>query len=345
MLLAVGLALAALPLLLALSPLATGLARSRGRLVGVHLDDADALGVLARVDVALLDRWGTVTTGALRVTRVEPVEADHERNLRWFAGALGHAADDPVWRAIARLSTRGRLSRVEHHDGGGLTGSVDRHPVRLGRPEWVGMPAHGPSALAAGAAGDDGGPDPEVGVTVGVEVDGRPIGWITVGDELRPRADEAVDALRRDGVEPVLVSDDTETNTDHLARSAGVTRWHSGILADKRDTVVAEHRSPGRCVALVASTDDAAGADVLLTDREVPAPTAPLVRLDDLDTARVAAAVTLARGAVRARRRSLPAGVVLSLVTAVLAVLTPLPVVGVVAVLACGVVAALAARH
>lgn len=305
------------------APVTLWVVRARARAAGVFLDDRRALAVGPRVDTVLLDRWGTVTTGQLRVVAIDPVEPDHERNLRWFAGALGHASDDPVSRAIARLSSRGKLSQVQQHLGGGISGSVDRHPVRLGDPAWLGMESRN-----------------GVGVTVGVQVDARPIGYITVADEVRPHAAEGVERLRAARVEPVLVSEDTESNTRQLADTCGIDQWYAATSADRRDELVADHRRRGRVVA-VASPTPVPSADLVFTDAE----STDGIRLLDLDVGRVATALALTRSAARATVRSRRAGIVLGLVGIGLAAasILSLPLAIGYAVVACAVVTAVAA--
>lgn len=303
---AVAVLLTALPAALALgTPLALWFARARARVDGVFLDDRSAVDAGARVDTVLLDRWGTVTTGQLRVVAVDPVEPDHERNLRWFAGALGHAADDPVSRAIARLSARGKLSQVRRHEGGGISGSVDRHPVRLGRPDWLGMESR-----------DD------AGVTVGVQVDARPIGYITVADDVRPHAAQDVARLRSAGVHPVLVSEDSERNTRELAATCAIEEWYADRPADARAALLEEQHRQGRVVAAAGPTPPA-GADLVLTEESGdpgPGGAGPArIRLADLDVGRVATALAMARSTARRTARARRTGVVVGLAGVVLA--------------------------
>ncbi|WP_182379635.1 HAD family hydrolase [Nocardioides sp. WS12] len=318
--------LAALPALLAYGvPLTRWATRLRGREAGIYFDDPTALRVGASVDTVLLDRWGTVTTGQLRVTTVEPLEPDHDRNLRWFAGALGHESEDPVGQAIARLAARGKVSGIEQHDGAGISGSVDRHPVRVGAPGWLGM-----------AERDD------VGVTVGVQVDSRPIGYITVADDVRPDAAAAVERLRSDGVDPVLVSEDTDRNTGHLAELCGIEHWHAGSLAAQRPGLVADYRGRGRVVA-VASGSAETSADLALSDAET---VSSGIRLRDLDVTRVARALALTRRAARRVVATRRVGLVLGAVGVVLAavgVLTPV-LAAAYAVVGCAVVTVVAVR-
>lgn len=325
-LLAIVLALAPAVLATAL-PLPLWVARWRGRNAGITIERSRALHLAHRVDTMLLDRWGTVTTGELRVSSVDPIDPAHDRNLRWFAGALEHAATDPVGRAIARLAGRGRLGGVHHERGQGIRGSVDRHPVRVGQPSWMGMESRH-----------------DIGVTVGVEVDHRPLGYITVTDDVRPNAAESIARLRRDGHDPVLVSDDTARNTEHLADECGFEEWHAEATPEKREQLVSERQERGRVVAVAGSPERNAAAfdvaDLTLTD----APDSPAdIRLADLDADRVGRALSLARSVRTATGRTRWIGIAiaaLGVVLAALGVLAPLLAAGF-AVFGCLVVCAL----
>ena len=299
--------LAAVPAAIALLPLTWWFARSRSHRAGIDWPSRRTLDIARGVDVVLLGRWGTVTTGELKVSAVEPLDPDHERNLRWFAGALGHGAQDhdPVARAVARLAARGKLTGVERHDGDGISGSVDRHPVRVGRPGWLGM------------EGREG-----LGLTVGVQVDSRPIGYITVADDVRPDARAGVERLRATGVEVVLVSDDGEQNTRHLAELCGVERWHAGLAPCAGSRIVAEHRARRRVVA-VAGMDGTTGADLTF---QVDEPGPGRVRVLDLDVVRIAAALRASRRWARATTVSRFLGIALGALGVALAAAGLLPV-------------------
>ncbi|WGX97979.1 HAD family hydrolase [Nocardioides sp. L-11A] len=297
-----------------LLPLPGWLALRRSRQQGVGFRDLSALQAARRVDTVLLDRWGTITTGELVVSDIDPIEEGNERNLRWFAAALEHAADDhPVARAIARLAGPGRLTGVESFPGRGISGAVDRHPVRVGTPGWLGMEER------------DG-----LGKTIGVEVDHRPFGYLTVTDQVRADAALAVARLRAAGIQPILLSDGTPHDTEHLAQTCGIDKWLLGKDPAHREQLVRDQRGGGHTVALVArdagNAAALAAADLAFTD--VPDPEAaagpgeglvPDARLEDLDAQRVARALELARALPGVVARTRAAGVLLTGVGALLA--------------------------
>lgn len=157
------------------------------------------------VERLVLDRDGYLVTG-MRVSEVESLRAGHERDLRWFAGALEHHATHRVGRAIARLSTRGRVTDVLEDSTVGISGIVDKHPVRVGAPRWIGI---------------DTATDP-ISTTVAVEVDDRPLGVIRLVDEIADSAAPGVQRLREIGIGCTLATRTTREKAEHVAAQVGI---------------------------------------------------------------------------------------------------------------------------
>jgi len=260
----------------------------RVRRQGIHLAP-DVLPIAARLDTVVLDKDGTVTTGALRVISVDPIDPRDDQNLRWFGGALTHAADDRVGRAVARLAGRGKLSDVEVIAGHGVRGSVDRHPVRVGEPHWLGIDA-----------------TPAIGHSVGVEVDGRPLGSITVGDAIRAHAREEAEQLRDLGLEPILASTDSDANTRHVGAEVGITRFLGFADPAMMAAEISRLRDAGHAVGYVGvpragGPGERADLPMGTTDAAYP------VTMDDLDIARLPHLVAAARTSLARQRSIVPA--------------------------------------
>lgn len=177
---------------------------------------------VAAVSAVSLD-LSTLTSGELKVTSVDPIDPEHERNLRWFAGALGHAAHDPVGRAVAKLSTRGRLTNVREVPGAGISGSVDRHPVRIGAPDWIETTPLDPDT---DTDADD------AATTVSVEVDERALGKITLREVLRDDAAAGVAALGNLGVAATVRPGVRPAVTRRLAAEVGLAVEQSNARAE-----------------------------------------------------------------------------------------------------------------
>ncbi|RNL62417.1 cation-translocating P-type ATPase [Nocardioides marmoriginsengisoli] len=272
------------------STLSPWLIRRAGRTLGVTSIGTEALERWQHVSTLVLDPFHSLTTGNLVVTEVHPIDPDHERNLRWFAGALAHSYDDPVGRAVAKLAGRGKVSNFAQEPGRGIRGSVDRHPVRVGQPEWLGF-------------SNEDAPSP-IGTTVAVDVDHRPLGRITVADEVRTDASHQLDLLRRTGLTPVLAALRTEAELERVATLSASPAWHAETdplqlareLTVGGESVGLVHSRPGGSVSLLA-VDSA--------DYSPVPGSADSVGIDAPDIDVVVRAVTLAARAHRAQQRTL----------------------------------------
>jgi cation transport ATPase len=281
-----------------------------GRSLGVTAIGSQALERWQHVHTLVLDPFHSLTTGHLVVTGVHPIDPDHERNLRWFAGALAHSYDDPVGRALAKLAGRGRVSNVALEPGRGISGSIDRHPVRVGHPQWLGF-------------GDEDA-DAQIGTTVAVDVDHRPLGRITVADEVRPDAARQLDRLRRTGLTPVLASAQGEGEMERLATLSASPAWHAETdpLQLARELSVS-----GEPIGLVHSDTDGT-ATLLVVDSTDGSPTSASADSLGLSTPSIDAVVDVLSLTVRshsAERRALRLAWILLLLPLPLAALGLIP--------------------
>ncbi|WP_244931804.1 HAD family hydrolase [Nocardioides sp. W7] len=291
-------------------------ARRVGHELGVRAIAPGAPELWQRVRRLILDPHTSLTTGRLVVTGVQAVDPDHDRNLRWFAGALAHSYDDPVGHAVAKLAVRGRVTDVVQAPGLGIRGWVDQHPVRVGEPEWIGH--------------DQAQEQAQVGTTVAVEVDQRPLGRITLAEEVRADAAGQLGRLRSIGVTPVLASPSSEEAVARLARLSTSPAWQS-------------ETDPIRLAQELAITGEAAGlvrveADGSVTLVVVECDPPGLVqhrRTTSLTGATVdclAHALTLIFSVGRARRRAVISTGVLMLLAVPFAVLGFVPPVAALAI-------------
>ncbi|HET7386483.1 MAG TPA: heavy metal translocating P-type ATPase [Nocardioidaceae bacterium] len=308
---------AAVAVLIVACPCALGLATptalmvgtGRGAQLGVLIKGPEVLESTRRVDTVVLDKTGTVTTGRmslLDVVAASGEEASADEVLR-YAGALEHASEHPIARAIAdaaaeRAGVLPAVADFANIDGLGVCGTVDGHAVLVGRPRLLAdrsqpLPDELTSAVARAA---------EQGRTaVAVGWDGRARGVLVVADSVKPTSAEAVSRLRGLGLTPVLLTGDHAAVAGAVAAEVGIDPGPDTVIAevlpaDKVD-VVARLQEQGRVVAMVGDgVNDAAAlarADLGLamgtgTDVAIEASDLTLVRGDLLA---VADAIRLSR--------------------------------------------------
>ncbi|GAA3876324.1 heavy metal translocating P-type ATPase [Streptomyces lacrimifluminis] len=289
---------AAVAVLVVACPCALGLATptaflaatGRGAQLGVLIRGPEALERLQRVDTVVFDKTGTLTTGHMTLleTTVSAAAEDAAQVLR-LAGAVEYGSEHPIGRAVVAAARRAadgaRLPPVTGFRavaGSGVHGLVDGREVSVGRPrpDTV-LPDKLREALDRAEAAAH--------TAVLVEIDGRPVAVLAVGDSLRPSSDHAVLQLQVLGIEPILVTGDSPTAAHAVAEQVGIEEVHAGITPEGKADIVARLQAEGRRVAVIGDgVNDAAAlasADLGIamgggTDAAIGAADITLVRED-----------------------------------------------------------------
>lgn len=289
---------AAVAVLIIACPCALGLATptallvgtGRGAQLGILIKGPEILESTRRVDTIVLDKTGTVTTGRMALVDVIAVEGAQASEVLRLAGALEHASEHPIARAVARAADEaGALPDAEgfqNAPGLGVAGVVDGHAVVVGRAallrEWA---VSIPDDLVRRAA------DLEVRgrTVVWVGSDAAALGLLVVSDQVKPTSAEAVTRLRALGLTPILLTGDNAEAAATVAAEVGIDRVHAEVLPADKVAVVRSLQADGRVVAMVGDgVNDAAAlaqADLGLamgtgTDAAIEASDITLVRGD-----------------------------------------------------------------
>lgn len=283
------------------TPVALLVGTSRGAQSGILITGAEALERARRIDVIVLDKTGTVTTGIMTLTGV--TVTDDAAISR--AASLEAFSEHPIARALVAGAGAGTLLPVTGFasaSGLGVTGTVDGTEVVVGRPTFVAERGCAMPALLADAVSTA----EAAGATVVVVGWGGEVrGVFAVADRVKPGARAAVDRLRQQGLTPILLTGDNERAAHRVAAEVGIDRVIAGVLPEQKVDEVRSLQAAGHRVAMVGDgVNDAAAlatADLGLamgtgTDAAMSAADITLVRAE-LDA--VADAVALSRRTLR----------------------------------------------
>ncbi|MFF7866127.1 heavy metal translocating P-type ATPase [Streptomyces qaidamensis] len=299
---------AAVAVLIIACPCALGLATptalmvgtGRGAQLGILIKGPEVLESTRRVDTVVLDKTGTVTTGRMTLQEIHLAEGADEKEVLRLAGAVEHASEHPVGRAIAlgAEESAGRLPKAEAFEnvpGRGVRGRVEGRDVAVGRlfdelpPEL---------ARARGEAERAG----RTAVVAGWDGTARAV--LAVADAVKETSAEAVRDLRALGLTPVLLTGDNRAVAETVAAAVGIEQVVAEVLPEDKVDAVRRLQAEGRVVAMVGDgVNDAAAlaaADLGLslgtgTDAAIEAGDLTLVRGD----------LRVAADAIRLSRRTL----------------------------------------
>jgi Cu+-exporting ATPase len=307
---------AAVAVLIIACPCALGLATpmsimvgiGRGAQMGILIRNAEALERLERVDTIVIDKTGTLTAGKPKVGAIVTVPGIAEADLLGAAASLERASEHPLATALlaeaqVRKLSLAQPSGVESPAGKGVTGTIGGKRVAIGNAAYLQSLGVDTSALAGEAERLRG----DGATVVSVAFDAKLAGVIAIADPIKPSTPQALQALRGQGIEIVMLTGDNKTTAQAVAGKLGISSVEAEVLPDQKSAVVARLRAAGRVVAMAGDgVNDApalAAADVGIamgtgTDVAIESAGVTLLKGDLADIAR-------ARGLSRATMRNI----------------------------------------
>ena len=293
------------------TPTAIMVGTGKGAESGILIRNAAALERAHQVQVVVLDKTGTLTTGELSVTEVV-ASGVGEKELLALAASAERTSEHPVGKAIvARARERG-LDLQDAREfaavpGLGVLARVDGTSVTLGNLAFMkqeGLALNGLDSTYEGLAQRG---KSSMFVALGGDVKGI----IVVEDTLKPESPAAVQAMRRQGLEVVMLTGDDRRTAEAIARQAGIDRVVAEVLPGDKAARVEAIQRDGKTVAMVGDgINDApalAQADVGIaigTGADVAIEAADITLVGG-DLRAVATAIGLSRATMRTIRQNL----------------------------------------
>jgi Cu+-exporting ATPase len=234
---------AAVAVLIIACPCALGLATptailvgtGRGAQLGVLIKEPQVLETVSGIDTVVLDKTGTVTTGAMTVGDVQAELGEDPAAVLALAAAVESASEHPVAAAVVAEARERGLSVAAVTDfvnepGTGVRGVVDGLAVRVAR-----------------ASDDDG------RTSVAVSWEGRQRGVIRLADAVKPTSAEAIAELKAMGITPMLLTGDNQAVASRVAAEVGIAPEDviAGVLPSQKADAIAALQAKGRRVAMV----------------------------------------------------------------------------------------------
>jgi Cu+-exporting ATPase len=273
----------------------------RGATAGVLIKNAEALEVLEKVDTLVVDKTGTLTEGKPRLLSVAPLSESSEAELLHFAASLERGSEHPLAAAIvagaqAKEIALSTVANFRSVTGKGVMGIVDGRAVALGNQALFAE-----LAIDLGSATEQAEELRREGQTVMfVAIDHRPAGLLGVADPIKESTYEAVRMLHEEGMRLVMLTGDSRTTAEAVARKLGIDTVEAEVLPEQKSESVKRLQAEGRMVAMAGDGVNDAPA---LAQAQVG-----VAMGTGTDVAMESAGVTLVkgdlRGIVRARRLS-----------------------------------------
>ncbi|MFZ3214520.1 MAG: heavy metal translocating P-type ATPase [Candidatus Acidiferrales bacterium] len=233
------------------TPMAIMVGTGRGALAGILVRNAEALETLEKVDTVVVDKTGTLTEGRPRVVAVVAEHGWTEEQVLQIAATLERASEHPLAGAILagakeRGVAPGESSDFQSRTGKGITAKVGGTISALGNRALfleLKIPFEGLEEKAQQR-------EAEGATVMFVATDARLVGLIAVADPVKSTTAEAIERLRKDGIQIVMLTGDSRATAEVVARTLGIEKVFAGVLPDQKIEVVKKLQAERHIVAM-----------------------------------------------------------------------------------------------
>ncbi|MBM4136811.1 MAG: heavy metal translocating P-type ATPase [Nitrospira sp.] len=233
------------------TPMSIMVATGKGASSGVLFRNAEAIEVMQKVNTLVVDKTGTLTIGKPRLIEVFPIQDWDRNSLLSYAASLEKGSEHPLASAIVTGAEEEKilLTKAESFQsitGKGVTGQVNGHTVVLGNLKLLDDMGTQPGEFYKKAEEMRS----EGQTVMFLVVDGKIIGLLGVADPIKETTPEAIRQLHDDGIKIVMLTGDSRTTADAVAKKLQIDEVFSEVLPDQKSEWVKRFQEEGRIVAM-----------------------------------------------------------------------------------------------
>lgn len=240
------------------TPVAIMVGNGLGAKNGILFKTAASLEAAGRTQIVALDKTGTITEGAPRVTDLLPAEGVTETELLTLAAALESRSEHPLAKAVladaeAKAITPPEVTDFAALPGNGLAAKLDGMDIYAGNAAFIQTKLTLPAALAQQA--EKLASEGKTPLFFGGA--GRLLGVIAVADTIKEDSPEAIRQLQNMGIRVVMLTGDNQRTADTIGRQAGVDEVIAGVLPDGKEAVIRQLQASGKVAMVGDGINDA----------------------------------------------------------------------------------------
>jgi len=283
------------------TPMSIMVSTGRAALAGVLIRDAQAIEMLAKVDVLVVDKTGTLTEGKPQLVSIASASGWDDARVLRLAASLERGSEHPLASAIVSVAEErglslGRVEEFQSFPGRGIAGKIEGRGVGLGNEAF--LRDHGLHAGELAARSAELERDGQT--VVYLVVDGAVVGVLGIIDRIKETSVQAIRELREGGLRIVMLTGDNRLAAETVARKLGIDQAEAGVLPARKGEIVRRLQAEGHVVAMAGDGINDAPA-LALADVGIAMGTGADVAIESAGVALVKGDL---RGIARARKLS-----------------------------------------
>ncbi|KAK3582453.1 hypothetical protein CHS0354_023999 [Potamilus streckersoni] len=233
------------------TPMSVMVGVGKGAQNGVLIKNAEALEQMNKANVLITDKTGTITEGKPSLEKIKAVDIKEEIVLQKIA-SLNQYSEHPLALAVLNYAKKKDVSLTPVDDfkavlGKGVVGSISNEPIALGNAKLM----EEVGAVISTELENEVKTEQNLGKTVSyIAIHNRAVGYITITDKIKTTSIEAIQLLKKGGVEVVMLTGDNENTAHAVAQTLGLSDFKANCLPQDKLNVIKEFQAKGKIVAM-----------------------------------------------------------------------------------------------
>jgi P-type Cu+ transporter len=233
------------------TPMSIMVATGKGATVGVLFKNAEAIEVMKKINTLVVDKTGTLTVGKPKLVEVYATQGKDEKSVLFSAASLEKGSEHPLAAAlVAGAESKGivpaKAESFQSVTGKGVSGKVGGHMVALGNRRLIEDIGIDPERLSEKAEQMRS----EGQTVMFLAVDGEIAGLLGVADPIKETTPEAIQQLHAEGIKIVMLTGDSRTTAEAVAKKLGIDEVVAGVLPDQKAENIKRFQDAGKIVAM-----------------------------------------------------------------------------------------------
>lgn len=233
------------------TPISIMVGTGRGATHGVLIKNAEALEMMEKVNLLVIDKTGTITEGKPKLVEFNVESGFEKQTVLQLIASLERGSEHPLGLAIIEAAQKQRLS-LESVDGfksltgKGIMGEVNNQTIAIGNDQLmktlaINLPPLNDTIKDYRSQGQS---------VMFVAIDQRFAGFFVVADPIKSTSQEAIKSLHQEGIRVVMLTGDNVTTANSVASSLQIDQVEAGVLPDEKAQWIKSFQSDGYVVAM-----------------------------------------------------------------------------------------------
>lgn len=233
------------------TPISIMVGTGQGATQGVLIKNAEALEVMEKVTLLVVDKTGTLTEGKPQMTSLQVEPGFEQESVLQLVASLERGSEHPLGRAIVEAAEKQQLSLEPVEDfqsktGEGILGVVNHKTVLIGNESLmaslaINLPPLNDLIKDHRSQGES---------VMLIAIDQNFAGFIVVADPIKPTSQEAIKALHQEGIRVVMLTGDNATTANAVAANLQIDQVEAGVLPDEKAQWIQKFQAEGYTVAM-----------------------------------------------------------------------------------------------